>query len=96
MFRFARSKNGMLCFFFIFCQFSINHCVCRNQTALQIGNTHECTVRRQICCLSRAGGDIVVVSEPSTVSVVFRLVRSWFFCSQWLFVASVSRTFRVG
>ena len=57
---------------------------------LQIGNTHEYTVRRQICCLSRASGVVVVVflSPP----VVFRFVRSWLFCCSgfWLrlFVAS--------
>ena len=34
-------------------------------------------VRRQICCLSRASGVIAVVSGPSMVSVVFRLVRFW-------------------
>ena len=43
--------------------------------------THDNTVRRQICCLSRASGVIVVVSRPSMVSVMFRLVRSWLFCS---------------
>ena len=82
MFRFFLSKSGMLCF----CQFISNHCVCRNPTTLQIGNTHEYTVRRQICCLSRASVVIVVVSGPSTVSVVFRLVRSWLFCNSgfWL------------
>ena len=46
---------------------------------LQIGNTHEHTVRRQICCLSRASGVTVVVSGPSTV-------HSWLLCSSgvWL------------
>ena len=43
-----------------FCQFISDHCVCRNQTTLQIGNAHEYTVRRQRCCLSRASGVIVV------------------------------------
>ena len=33
-----------------------------------IRNTHEYTVRRQTCCLSRASGVIVVVSGPSMVS----------------------------
>ena len=60
-----------------FCWFIINHSVCRKRTTLQIGNTHEYTVRRQICCLSRASSVIVVVSGPSMVSVVFRPVRSW-------------------
>ena len=49
---------------------------------------------RQICCLSRASGVIVVVSGHSIVSVVFRLVRCWLFCSRgfWLrlFVARFS------
>ena len=75
----------------VFYQFINNHCVCRNPTTLQIGNTHEHTVRRQTCCLSRACGVFVVVSGPSTASMVFRLVRSWLFCSSgfwWrLFVA---------
>ena len=71
------------CVFFLFI---INHCVCRNQTTLQIGNTHEYTVQRQICCLSRTSCVRVVVSGPSMVSVVFRLVRSWLFCNSgfWL------------
>ena len=29
----------------VFCQFISNHCVCRNPTTLQFGNTHEYTVR---------------------------------------------------
>ena len=58
-----------------------------NQT-LQIGNTHEYTGRRQICCLSRASGVSVVVPGPSVVSVGFRLVRSWLFLQQWLLVPS--------
>ena len=37
------------------------------------------TGRRQICCLPRAGGVIVVVSEGRP----FRLVRSWLFCNTW-------------
>ena len=80
-FGFFRQK--MVCC--VFCQFISNHCVCRNQTTLQIGNTHEYAVRRQICCLSRASGVIVVVSGPSIVSVVFPLVRS-LFCNSgfWL------------
>ena len=57
--------------FCFFCKFTSNHCVCRNPTTLQIGNTHEHTVRCQICCLSRASGVIAVVSGPSMVSVVF-------------------------
>ena len=36
------------------------------------GNMYDYIVRRQICCWSRASGVV-----PSTVSVVFRLVRSW-------------------
>ena len=77
----------MLCCFF---HFVSNHCVCRNRPTLQIGNTHEYTVRRQICCLSRASGVIVVVSGRSMVSVVFRLVRPGLFCSSgfWLRVCS--------
>ena len=43
-------------------------------------------IHRQICCFSRASGVIVLVSGPSMVSVVFRLVRSWLFC-RWLLVA---------
>ena len=65
---------------------SITDCVCCSDTTLQIGNTHEYTVWRQKCCLSRANGVIAVVSGPSMVSVVFRLVRSWFL-QQWLLVA---------
>ena len=69
-----------------FCKFTSNHCDCRNPTSLQIGNTHEYIVRCQMCCLSRASGVIVVVSGPSEVSVVFRLVRSWLFrnSGSWL------------
>ena len=72
--------------FSCFCQFSINRCVCRRHTTLQIGHTHEHTVRCQKGCLPRASGDVVVVSGPSMVSVVFRLGRSWLFCSSdfWL------------
>ena len=69
------------CLFFHFSQFRNNRYVCRRHTTLQIGNTHEHTVRCQMCCLPRASGDIVVVSGRSMVSVVFRLVRSWLFCS---------------
>ena len=84
MFRCFWVKKGMLCF--CFCQFISNHCVCRNPTTLQIGSAHQCTVRCQICCLSRASGVIAVVSGPSMVSVVFRLVRSWLICNSgfWL------------
>ena len=53
-------------------------------------------VRRQKCCLSRASGVTVVVSEPSMVSVEFRLGRSWLFRSSGFLVASVCRTFEVG
>ena len=62
------------------------HCVCRNQTTLQIRSTHEDTVRRQICCLSRASGVKVVIYFWAMVSVVFRLVRCRLFCSSgfWL------------
>ena len=76
MFVFGTKKRYVV----FFCQFIGNHCVCRNLTA------HEYTVRCQICCLSRASGVIVVVSGPSMVSVVFRLVRSWLFCNSafWL------------
>ena len=83
MFRFLRSKSGMLCFF---CQFISNHCACRKPTTLQVGKPHEYTAGRQICCLSRASCVIGVVSGPSMVSVVFRLVRSWLFCNSgfWL------------
>ena len=48
---------------------------------LSHGKTHECTVCRQVCCLPRANGVIVVVSGPFMVSVVFRLVRPWLFCN---------------
>ena len=66
----------------VLCQFISNYCFCRNPTTLQIGNTHEYAVRRQMCCLSRASGVVVaVVSGPSMVSVVFRLVRSLLFCN---------------
>ena len=58
-----------------------NHCVCHNPTTLQIGNMHEDTVPCQICGLSRASGVVVVVSGPSAVPVVFRLVRSWLLCN---------------
>ena len=70
----------------VFFQYIRNHCVCRKHTTLQIGTTHEYTMRCQTCCLSRASGVIVVVSGPSMVSVVFRLVRSWLFCASgfWL------------
>ena len=83
-FGFFLTKSGMLCFFF--CKFTSNHCVCRNPTSLQIGNTHEYIVRCQMCCLSRASDVTVVVSGPSELSVVFRLVRSWLFCNSgfWL------------
>ena len=59
--RFVFNKKWYVVFF---CQFISNHCVCRNPTTLQIGNTHEYTVRRQMCCFSRASGVIVVVSGP--------------------------------
>ena len=82
--------------FLNFCQFIINQCLCRNQTALQIGNTHEDTVRRQRCCLSRASGVSVVVSGAlhgvSGVPIGELLVL----LQQWLLVASVCRTFLVG
>ena len=75
--RMSRALNGVelpfpggagcteeVCLFCFFCQVVSNHCVCRIPTTLQIGNTHENTVRRQICCLLRANGVIVVVSGP--------------------------------
>ena len=38
------------CLFFHFSQFSINRCVCRRHTTLQIGNTHvPCDVRCVAC-----------------------------------------------
>ena len=81
-----RGRRGAPKWYVFFCQFISNHCVCRIPTTLQIGNTHECTVRRQICRLSRASGVIVVASGPSLVSVVFRFARSWLFCNSgfWL------------
>ena len=44
-------------------------------------------MRRQMCCLSRASGVVVVVSGPSLVSVVFRLVRARLLCN-WLLVVA--------
>ena len=67
MFRCLRQKSGMLCFFGRG-QFISNHCACRNQTTLQIGNTHEYAVRRQICCLSRASCGIVEHVAASSVA----------------------------
>ena len=82
MFRFFSNKKWyVVCVCVFFCQFIINHCVCRRHITLQIGNLHEYTVRRQKCCLSRAIGVIVVVSGPFMLSVVFRLVRSCLFCN---------------
>ena len=76
-FSFSNIKWYVVVFgFHCFCQFIMNLCVCRNQTTLQSGNTHDYTVRRQTCCLSRANGVMVVVSGPSMVSVGFRVVRS--------------------
>ena len=69
-------KKKMVCCVLVFCQFIINHCVCCKHTTVQIGNAHEYTVRRRICCLSRASGVVVVVSWPSMVSMGFRLVRA--------------------
>ena len=90
----VRPHCGMLCLFLIFCEFNINHCVCRRTRNLA---DRQHTVRRETCCLSRASGVVVVVSGPSMVSVVFRLVRSWSFCcSSGFLVASVCRTFLVG
>ena len=54
------TRKWYVVFFSFFCSFILNHCVCRRHTTLQIGDTHEYTVRRQICCLSRASGVIVV------------------------------------
>ena len=88
--------------FHCFCQFGINVCVCRNQTTVQSGNTHEYTVRRQIRCLSRASGAMVVVSGPSMVSVGFRVVRSASDCvclshvSGWLGLIEVFATVPLG
>ena len=88
--------------FHCFCQFGINLCVCRNQTTLKSGNTREYTVRRQIRCLSRASGAMVVVSGPSMVSVVFRVVRSASDCvclshaSGWLRLIEVFATVPLG
>ena len=47
---------------------------------------------RQLCCLSRASGVIVVVPGPSIVSRAFRSLRSWLFCSScgWLRVLRCS------
>ena len=80
MFRCVRSKKWYVVVIFHFYgrSSSIN---AFGHTTLQSGNTYEPTVRRQTCCLSRASGVIVVVSGRSIVSVVFRLVRSWLFCS---------------
>ena len=65
-----------------FAKFTVG-CV-RRVAAVNI-ETVSC-VRCQMCCLSRASGVIVVVSGPSVVSVVFRLVRSWLFrnSGSWL------------
>ena len=79
------TKSGKWCFFV--CQFISIHCVCRNQTTLQIGSTHEYTVRRQICCLSRARAvNLCRFWALHGLTVVFRLVRSWLFCNRgfWL------------
>ena len=73
----------MLCFFFG--QFISNHCGCRSPTTLQIGKMHEYTVRRQMCCLPRASGVVVVVSPNVALMVILQ---------QWLQV--VRRTFLVG
>ena len=95
MFRFVDQKV-VCCGFRSFFQFIVNHCVCLRYATLKIGNTHEHTVRRQTCGLSRASGVIAVVSGPSIVSVVFRLVRPWLVCSSgcWLrlFVARFWQT----
>ena len=83
---FFNQKDACCGFFICFCQFIINHCVCRNATTLQISNTHEHTVRGKICCSSRASGVVAVVSRPSMESGEFPLVRSWLFCTNgfWL------------
>ena len=70
----------VVCYVFFFCQVIVIRCVCRRHATLQIGTTHEHTVRCQICCLSRKRGVIVDVSGPSMVSVVIRclfVVRFW-------------------
>ena len=78
-----------------FCQFISNHCVCRRHTTLQIGTTHEHTVRSQMCCLSSARGVIVVTSElPGLGGVPIGALLA--VLQQWLLVASVCRTFLVG
>ena len=56
-------------FLFFFATSSIIAFVADTQL-LKIGHTHEYTVRRKICCLSRASGVTVVVSGPSMVSMV--------------------------
>ena len=53
----------VVCFFIL----SISASVAIKQL-LQIGNTHEDTVRRQRCCLSRASGVVVVVSRSQWCS----------------------------
>ena len=68
------------------------HCVSRRHITLQIGTKHEYTVRCQTCCLSRAKWrHCCRFWALHGLRVVFRLVRSWLFCSSgfwWrLFVA---------
>ena len=63
---------------------------------MQIGNTREYTVRRQICCLSRASGVVVVVSGQSHGLSGVPIGALLVVLQQWLLVASVSRTFLVG
>ena len=79
-------KSGMLCFFVAFSSSIIAFVT---DTPLQIG-----TVRRQLCCLSRASDVMVVVSALhglSGVPIGALLVA----LQQWLLVASVWRTFLV-
>ena len=95
LFGFDDQKKWYVVFFF--CWFIVNHGVCRRHTTLQIGTTHEDTVRCQICCLSRASGLVVVGSGPSMhglsgVPIGELLVV----LQQWLLVASVRSTFLVG
>ena len=82
MFRFFRRRSRMLCFFFQnLCQAIINHRVCRSQTILPIGKTHEYTVRRQICCLLRYCCRFWALHDVSGVPIGALLVV----LQRWLF-----------
>ena len=90
---------------FCFCLFIIDHCVCRRHTTLQTSNTHEYTVRRQKCCVSRASGVIVVVSGSQRYSDWCALgcsaaVASGYDCvshgSGWLTLVEVFAAFPLG